>query len=112
MKKTIAFELPAIDEIEIEIDYTYSFTPGKYYGPFEDSYPDDEDSDIEIVKGYEATIMAVYLKLAKEAIKSVEDQVQKMLDDGMPRQWADGDCEEDYGDYEREAAGCNYLISR
>lgn len=28
-----------------EGDYEYSFTPGKYYGPWEDSYPDEEDLD-------------------------------------------------------------------
>ena len=35
------------DDIEFIVDCYYSFTPGKYSGPPEHCYPDDEEFDVE-----------------------------------------------------------------
>lgn len=87
MKRTITFEeLPAPD-IELDLDYMYRFQRGKYYGPPESCYPDDEDMEITLPSGWEDTVMNAYMLAARDAMKSIESKVLDMEFDCLPRQW-------------------------
>lgn len=87
--KTITFEeLPAPD-IDLELEYTYYFKEGKYFGRPEDCYPDEEEMEIVLPKGFEETVMNRYIAAAREAIKKIESKVQDFEFDNMPRQWAE-----------------------
>ena len=102
--KTWLFEeLPVVDDIELELDYSYSYDAGRYSGPPEDCYPAEEDSEINLPAGYEGVIMAACMKAARAAIKAIEARVEEMNDDGLPREWeeeAAADWADDFADSE------------
>ena len=102
--KTWLFEeLPVVDDIELDLDYSYSYDAGRYSGPPEDCYPAEEESEINLPAGYEDVIIAAYMKAARAAIKAVDAKVEEMNDDGLPREWeeeAARDWAEDFSDSE------------
>ena len=86
--KHVFDDLPEVGEIELDLKYTYSFTPGRYDGPPESCYPDEEDMEIIPPEGYEETIIAAYMKAAREAIKAIDSKISDLEFDNMPRKWA------------------------
>lgn len=82
-------DLPTVDEITLELDFTYSFTPAKLDGPPENCYPEEEEAEIIMPQHWEATIICKYMAAARLAIKQVEDKCMEMEVDGTCREWAE-----------------------
>ena len=102
------FSLPEVEEIELELEYNYSFLPAKTSGLPEDCHPEEEDCEIILPADYREQIRAAYAKEAETAIGMIEAQVQQLLADNAPAQWAvddapEPDYEEDWNDYEEAA---------
>lgn len=92
IRKHIFEDLPQVSDVRLTLDYTYSFTPGKYDGPPERCYPDEEESDISIDGNWRQLVEHIYANAGKKAIEAIERQVQDLLFDDMPRRWlAEGD---------------------
>lgn len=87
-------DLPCVDNIEIEFKCDYSFTPGRYFGPPELCYPDEEDFDVygpddtEIIR----IVTRKYLEASQQAIKNIlhyrdnelkEDVINKLREAGQ-----------------------------
>ena len=90
MTKTFAFEeLPEVMELELELDFTYHHDPGRYSGPPENCYPEEEEAEITLPKGFEQIVVAKYLAAARLAIKEIENRAQVMEVDGTCREWAE-----------------------
>ena len=114
MVKTWTFEdeeLPTVGNIELELDYSYSYDAGRYSGPPEDCWPSEEESEINLPAGYEDVIIAAYMKAARAAIKEIDAKVEEMNSDNNAREWAEeaaADWADDFADSEyhamREAA--------
>lgn len=90
--KSVMVELEGEEEFEIEVDYSYSYDAGCYSGLPENCYPSEEDSEItgpkdlaELVKKFALEVMV------PRWIKSIENQIEQMNDDGKPAEWSDED---------------------
>lgn len=82
-------QLPGVSDIELEVEYTYEYTPGRNRIDPDDSYPDEVESEIELEKGWEEIVMAAYVAAAREAIKAIEFNLVPDLNfDNKPKQWA------------------------
>ena len=89
MNKAWTFEdLPA-PAIELELQYTYSYDPGRISGPPEDCYPPEEECEVCLPAGYKQIIRDEYLKAAELAIAEIERQVEMLEDSDSPREWAE-----------------------
>ena len=89
-KKTITFDnLPQIDEIELELDWSYRVTPGRFEGLPENCFPDDAEWEITPPADLRWAIMARYIRAAEEAITMIEGKISDMDCDAMPRKWAE-----------------------
>lgn len=97
-------ELPTVDSIELDLEWSYSYDAGRYSGPPEDCYPDAEDSEINVPAGYEQIIMAAYIRAAQKAIKAVDAKIEEMNSDNLAREWA----EEEAENYENDFADSEY----
>lgn len=87
MKHT--FELPEIDtEIELELDFTYSYDPGCYSGLPENCYPSEEDAEITLEPEWEKRVIRIYTQAMQNAIKSIHAQCDEMCSDGTVASWA------------------------
>jgi hypothetical protein len=104
--KTYTFEdkeLPTVDSIELDLDWSYSHDAGRYSGPPEDCYPGSTESEIAPPAGYEQIIMAAYVRAAQKAIMAIDAKIKEMNGDNTAAEWAEE--EPDFDDYdEREAA--------
>lgn len=91
--KKVTFEqdqLPGVDDIEFELSYSYSYKPAKTSGDPNSCYDSEEESEITLPDGWEATVMLAYIKAAREAIKHIEfSLIPDMNFDNKPRQWAE-----------------------
>lgn len=95
MKKEWTFEdLPMPSDITLGLDYTYYHNPGRLYGPPEFCYPPETECEITLPKGWEDAVIQTYIQAARKAIKEIEAQVKEMIEDELPKEWA----EEDYYD--------------
>lgn len=87
----LSIELPAFD---IDVDWTYSFTPGRYSGPPEDCYPDDEEMEADGVD-----IFGVVDKLLADPrfratiYGAIEDHIADLVLTGDIRIWANEEAE-------------------
>lgn len=97
------YPLPEVEEIDLELEYDYYFRPAKTYGLPENCYPAEEDVEINLPSDYREQIMAAYAKEAETAIKMIEYQVQQLLADNAPAQWAEDDAPEPDYDWEEAA---------
>ncbi len=102
------YPLPEVEGIELELEYGYSFTPAKTSGPPERCYPEEEECEVELPADYREQVRASYAREAEVAITMIEAQVQRLLADNAPAQWAaddatEPDYEEDWNDYEEAA---------
>jgi len=95
MKAFTFDDLPTVDEIELELDFTYYHLPAKLSGPPESCYPEEEEAEITLPKGFEQIVIAKYMAAARLAIKGIEDKCREMEVDGTVREWA----EEERRDY-------------
>lgn len=66
-------ELYSYAVISLDVSGNGSFSPGKYYGPWEDSYPDE--SDCEIVSAIDAEGKDWAGDLTESEISSIEDHI-------------------------------------
>jgi hypothetical protein len=62
--------------VECTLDVMYSFTAGKYWGPWEDSYPDEHESEIEL-----ESIDAVHcafgeVKVEGDTLKAIQQSIE------------------------------------
>lgn len=102
------YPLPEVEEIELELSYDYYYRPARTYGPPEDCSPEEEEVEINLPDDYREQIRAAYLREAEVAIGIIEAQVQQLLADNAPAQWAEDDApepdyDEDWNDYEEAA---------
>ena len=102
------FPLPEVEEIELELEYDYYHQPAKLDGPPERCHPEDEEVEINLPDDYKEQIRAAYARDAEVAIGMIEAQVQGLLADNAPAQWAaddapEPDYDEDWHDYEEAA---------
>ena len=100
--------LPEVEEIELELEYDYYHQPAKTYGLPENCYPAEEECEINLPKDYKEQIRVAYLREAETAITMIEAQVQGLLADNAPAQWAvddapEPDYDDDWNDYEEAA---------
>ena len=91
-------QLPGVSDIELEVEYTYEYTPGRNRIDPDDCYPAEEESEINLQDGFEGVIMAAYIKTGREAIEAVKKLVEEMNDDGLPREWAEDSARNHYAD--------------
>lgn len=99
------YPLPEVAEIELELEYDYYHQPAKLDGPPERCHPEDEEVEINLPDDYKERVRAAYAKEAEVAIGMIEAQVQQLLADNAPAQWAvddapEPDYDEDWNDYE------------
>ena len=85
-------DLPA-PEIDLDLQYEYSFDPGNLNGLPENCWPASEDCEVLPPDEYKQIIRKAYFDAAELAIKQIEDEIELMQDDCEPREWAEG---EDY----------------
>lgn len=76
--KTLYIVLPEIDELPLEVEFTYSYDPGKYHGLPENCYPEEEEAEVTLPDNYEQIIFDHYLRAARVAIKHVENHVNSI----------------------------------
>lgn len=81
-------ELPSPD-VELDLEYSYFFDPGRISGPPGDCYPPDEECEIKMPDGWEKRVMLAYIRAAQESIKEIEARVQLMASDKKPAEWAE-----------------------
>ena len=94
------YPLPEVEEIELELEYGYYHQPAKIDAPPENCHPEEEECEVELPADYKEQIRAAYAKEAEVAIGMIEAQVQQLLADNAPAQWAVDDAPEpDYDDY-------------
>lgn len=78
-------------EIELEVHGNSYFSPGKYYGPWEDSYPDEGDTEI-----VEVTLDG---KLWDGELTDKEERsAEELIDEAVREQEPEPDFEIDYDD--------------
>lgn len=88
MKKLYTFDdLPEVGEIELELDYDYTFIPGYMDGLPENCYPAEEECEIRLVDGWEQHIMNCYIAAAQQAIKVMSSKIADLEFINAPRQW-------------------------
>ena len=94
---------PVLDDLEydyqlitLKVKGNSYFTPGRTYGPPEDSYPDEGDTEIESVVGPDGKDWQD--KLTKEE----EDQIMQMIAERVASNDPE-DEEDDYDDFDYEA---------
>ena len=88
MQKEWTFEdLPAPD-VTLDLYWHYSHTPAKTDGIPEGCWPEEEDSEICLPREFVKEVMNAYLVAARAAMRQIEDKVQDMQFDNMPKQWA------------------------
>jgi len=86
--KTLLFdELPVVDEIEIDVEYTAYYHPGCTQLAPEDCYPPEVEIEIRLPDGWEQNVTEKYLAAAREAIKGIEAEIRKMEEDEEPLEW-------------------------
>jgi hypothetical protein len=86
--KTLLFdELPVVDEIEIDAEYTAYYHPGCTQLAPEDCYPPEVEIEIRLPDGWEQNVIEKYLAAAREAIKGIEAEIRKMEEDEEPLEW-------------------------
>ena len=102
------YPLPEVEEIELELEYDYFHQPAKIDGLPENCRPEDEEVEINLPDDYKDQVRAAYAREAEVAIGMIEAQVQQLLADNAPAQWAEDDApepdyDEDWNDYEEAA---------
>ncbi len=86
--KTLLFdELPVVDEIEIDVEYTAYYHPGCVQLAPEHCYPPEVEIEIRLPDGWEQNVTGKYLAAAREAIKMIEAEIRKMEEDEEPLEW-------------------------
>lgn len=103
--REIGIELEGVEEFLLEVEYSYSYTPGKYFGLPENCFPEEEESEIclpadlaEKVKRFALDVMV------PRWIKQIENEVQNLEFDNKAAEWA----AEDKADYENDRAADMY----
>lgn len=86
--KSWTFEELPIPDITFDLEYTYSYDPGRTNCRNDDAYPPEEEMEIYLESGWEEKVLQHYTNAAKLAIKHIEDKVEDMLFDNLPSQWA------------------------
>ena len=77
-------ELPNVEAIDLELEYTYEEDGGDYYNP-----PSISTEVCIADKDWKDLVMAKYIEAAKLAIEKIEDELATIEDDcDLLRDWA------------------------
>lgn len=98
--KNVAFEMETGEEIELELDYSYSYRPGRMYMPNGDpGYPDESEAEINLPQDLEQQLIDFFkTNVMPEWIATIEKRVDQLYDDvaDWAREDADSyDCDRD-----------------
>jgi hypothetical protein len=88
-KKTVAFEVDSGDEIEIKVEWSYSYQPAKLDGPPEYCYPEEEDSELVLPADLDKIITDYFVKnVLPDWKKTIENRCLVIECDGDLAEWA------------------------
>jgi hypothetical protein len=95
--KTVAIEMDSGDEVEIEIEWSYSSDPGRQYMPNGDpGYPAEEETEIVLPKDLDQVLIDYFkANVMPEWIKTIEKRCTLFECDGDVTEWA-RDLKEEY----------------
>lgn len=86
--RTVAFEMEDGNEIEIDIQWSYSFTPGKLNAPMGDCYPDECETEIVLPDDLDKQLTDFFTKnVLPEWKKSIEHRRTVIECDGDLADW-------------------------
>lgn len=76
-------------EIELELQWSYYYDPGKYYGKPEGCYPEEAECEVLPPIDINARLKAHAEKMIPIWLKQIESECQDMELDNKPAEWAE-----------------------
>jgi hypothetical protein len=103
--KEWAFELEDGEEITLDLEYTYSYTPAYTSGLPENCYPEESEEEVKLPSNLAELVKKHYMEVVvPQRIKQIESMAQDLILDGVLAEWD----AEDGRDAAESAAGDAY----